>query len=75
MIIEFENCELKIAHIGTPAEILLQQAYEIRDALIAALVNIGRRIVEALEPVFAEMQRRANEMLALWTSMPSAKER
>jgi hypothetical protein len=39
IIVEFENCVLEIAHIGTPAEILLQQAYEICDALVTAFVN------------------------------------
>lgn len=74
MRIEFVgDCTLEIAHMGTPAEIHLQQASEFCDTLVAAFVNAGKRIAEALSPVLDEMQRRSEEILVLWKSMPNGR--
>lgn len=61
MIIEFENCTLEIAHIGTPLEIVIE-------IVVQWAIELGQRIMQYLADVFQKVDEAFVSLAERWAT-------
>lgn len=70
MIIEFQNCDLEIAHIGSPIEIATQIAVEIVQSLGEAIHSIVDRIQPAIDSMAECLGDMIQSAIPILTTIP-----